>query len=232
MSNATVVNATNSSGLSAGSPITIETGGDVEFVAAGKFTGAGFATIAFAPYVDGKAGAPTLITITSEIPLKRTSALGTGATQFVGWVADASGTWEASGVVIGDSDHEALSDDLGTFPDVARMPTKAVKIGATAKTTEGVPYSWGAAGWGAPPGAWVYVGATLPALGSYIGQLIQVDNSAVPSGRSILRWNGTIWAPPAGELIAAAASSTPGPLALVTPGVTTLTQIWASEVIP
>lgn len=147
MSNATVVNATNSSGLSAGSPITIETGGDVEFVAAGKFTGAGFVTIAFAPYVGDNAGAPTLITITSEIPLKRTSALGTGATQFVGWVADASGTWEASGVVIGDSDHEALSGDLGTFPDVATMPTKAVKTGATAKTTAGVPYSWGGAGW-------------------------------------------------------------------------------------
>lgn len=152
MSNATVVNATNSSGLSAGSPITIETGGDVEFVAAGKFTGAGFATIAFAPYVGGKAGAPTLITITSEIPLKRTSALGTGATQFVGWVADASGTWEVSGVVIGDSDHEALSDDLGTFPDVATMPTKAVKIGATAKTTAGVPYSWNGTGWEAAVG--------------------------------------------------------------------------------
>ena len=77
-----------------------------------------------------------------------------------------------------------------------------------------------------------YVGTNIPLSGSYIGQLIRVDNAAVPGGRSILRWTGAIWAPPAGEPIAAAASSTPVPLALVTPGVTTLTQIWASAVIP
>lgn len=93
----------------------------------------------------------------------------------------------------------------------------------------GVPYSWGAAGWGAPPGAWVYVGATLPALGAYIGQLIQVDNSAVPSGRSILRWNGTIWAPPRGEPIAIKWRTAAAPIANVTPGVTTLTEIYGAS---
>lgn len=100
-------------------------------------------------------------------------------------------------------------------------------------TSNGQQISWGAAGWGAPPGAWVYVGATLPALGAYIGQLIQVDNSAVPSGRSILRWNGTIWAPPAGELIAGIFSDyNTTPVADVIPGVTTSTEIWAGSSIP
>lgn len=151
MSNAAVINATNSSGLSAGSPITIETGGDVKFVAAGKFTGVGFVTLAFAPYSGGKAGVPTLITITNEIPLKRTSAIGTGATQFVGWVADSSGTWEATGIAIGDSDGEALSDDLGTFPDVASLPTKALRVGATCKVA-GVLQVWDGSAWAAMGG--------------------------------------------------------------------------------
>lgn len=96
-------------------------------------------------------------------------------------------------------------------------------------TSNGQQISWGAAGWGAPPGAWVYVGATLPALGSYIGQLIQVDNSAVPSGRSILRWNGTIWAPPRGEPIAVKWRTAAAPIANVTPGVTTLTEIYGAS---
>lgn len=136
-----------------------------------------------------------------------------------------SGQWWESNLIVG-----PFSNITEANAWAAANPS-SLFLGLLA-TINGQQISWGAAGWGAPPGAWVYVGATLPALGAYIGQLIQVDNSAVPSGRSILRWNGAIWAPPAGELIAAAASSTPGPLALVTPGVTTLTQIWASEVIP
>lgn len=79
-----------------------------------------------------------------------------------------------------------------------------------------------------------YVGTNIPLSGSYIGQLIQVNNAAVPSGRSILRWNGTIWAPPAGEPIALKWRGAASPIAQVTPGVTTLTEIYGatSPIIP
>lgn len=119
--------------------------------------------------------------------------------------------------------------ELGTTAFRDGLFTGYLATGARA-SVNGVQYTYGAAGWGAPPGAWVYVGTNIPLSGSYIGQLIQVDNAAVPGGRSILRWNGTIWAPPAGELIA----STPAGLttAGVTPAVTDLTKIWESPVIP
>lgn len=72
---------------------------------------------------------------------------------------------------------------------------------------------------------------TPPAVGRYIGQQILVPNPAVPRGQSRLEWTGTIWAPPAGELIAAKWRDA-NPVALVTPGVVALTQIWAGAVIP
>lgn len=77
----------------------------------------------------------------------------------------------------------------------------------------------------------VYVGANIPASEADVGQLIQVDNPAVPGGRSILRWTGALWAPPAGELIAMKWRDA-NPVALVTPGVTTQVLIWQSEIIP
>ena len=66
-----------------------------------------------------------------------------------------------------------------------------------------------------------------------IGAEAEVPNAAVPGGVSRLRRGATVWAPPAGEPIAIATpSSDVAPIALVTPGVTTLVQIWASEIIP
>ena len=66
-----------------------------------------------------------------------------------------------------------------------------------------------------------------------IGATAIVPNAAVPGGLSRLRRGASVWAPPAGEPIATAApSSDAAPIALVTPGVTTLVQIWASEIIP
>ena len=66
-----------------------------------------------------------------------------------------------------------------------------------------------------------------------IGAEAEVPNAAVPGGVSRLRRGATVWAPPAGEPIAIATpSSDAAPIALVTPGVTTLVQIWASEIVP
>lgn len=83
---------------------------------------------------------------------------------------------------------------------------------------------------GAP---YVYNGTArpLPVAGDYIGQRIMVANAAVPRGVSRLEWTGAIWAPPAGELIAGIWCGA-NPVALVTPGVTSLTKIYASPVIP
>lgn len=63
--------------------------------------------------------------------------------------------------------------------------------------------NWAASEWGANGAPYVYNGTTrpLPAAGDYIGQRIMVANAAVPRGVSRLEWTGTIWAPPAGELI-------------------------------
>lgn len=126
---------------------------------------------------------------------------------------------------------------LGDHADqstVTPLTMTYVSIGATIKVS-GVPYSWGGAGVG-----WIYmgsgpqyVGTGIPLSGAYIGQLIQVDNAAVPGGRSILRWTGALWSPPAGELIVAVQpSSEASPVALVKPGVTTLVMIAQSVVIP
>lgn len=78
----------------------------------------------------------------------------------------------------------------------------------------------------------IYVGANVPSKGDYIGQLIQVDNPAVPGGRSILRWTGALWAPPYGEMIASVWQTGNTPIATVTPGVTTNTVIYSGPAIP
>ena len=66
-----------------------------------------------------------------------------------------------------------------------------------------------------------------------IGAEAVVPNAAVLGGVSRLRRGAAVWAPPAGEPIATATpSSDAAPIALVTPGVTTLVQIWASEIVP
>jgi hypothetical protein len=74
---------------------------------------------------------------------------------------------------------------------------------------------------------------TPPAQGNFKGEIIYVPNPAVPRGMSRLEWTGSIWCPPVGELIAGAfASSSVNPLVLVTPGVTTLTTIMSTSIIP
>ena len=66
-----------------------------------------------------------------------------------------------------------------------------------------------------------------------IGAEAEVPNAAVPGGVSRLRRGAAVWAPPAGELIAAACPISPtGPIVLVSPGVTTLTKVWESPIIP
>ena len=82
--------------------------------------------------------------------------------------------------------------------------------------------------------------ATKPALdaayptGLFIGQIVWVANPATTLGRSQLQWNGTIWAPPEGAVIAnlwRGASS----IITVTPGagnIGVVTLAYSSPVIP
>ena len=86
-------------------------------------------------------------------------------------------------------------------------------------------------GWAQPANGKLRYYTTPPATGQYIGQQILVPNPAVPRGQSRLEWTGTLWAPPAGELIAGKWRDAT-PVALVTPGVVALTQIWAGAIIP
>lgn len=44
-----------------------------------------------------------------------------------------------------------------------------------------------------------YVGSNIPASGSFVGQLIQVDNALVPGGLSLRMWNGLTWPWPIDE---------------------------------
>lgn len=92
--------------------------------------------------------------------------------------------------------------------------------------------NWAASEWGANGAPYVYNGTTrpLPVAGDYIGQRIMVANAAVPRGVSRLEWTGSIWAPPSGELIVGIWGNA-NPVALVTPGVTSLTKIYESPVI-
>ena len=231
MSNAAVINATSTSGQTAGTPISIETGGDVVLKAYGTGSGNWFVVMAFAPVVNGVTGAPVTLTIDYNQPGRQTSAVGTSATEWVGWVLDQGGTWEASGIVEGYQPGESLSDDLGTFASFDALPQYGVKIGARA-SVNGVQYTYGAAGWVGGASAL----SASPASGDFVGQLIWVVNPAVPRGRSRLEWTGSIWAPPAGELIAAVWRGA-APVALVTPGVIGQVEIFGatgnlSKIIP
>ena len=82
-----------------------------------------------------------------------------------------------------------------------------------------------------PVGTIVYNPASLPTP-TYVGQQIYITNPAVPSGRSKVEWNGTIWVPPYGELIANIMGAGGAPIFNITPGVLTLTQLYAGSVIP
>jgi len=68
--------------------------------------------------------------------------------------------------------------------------------------------------------------------GGFLGQICWMPNTNVPLGRSRLRWNGTIWAPPAGELIVSLYGASGNPIYQVTPGVLTLAQGGVGNVIP
>lgn len=102
-----------------------------------------------------------------------------------------------------------------------------LKVGVPAQV-DGGPVTWRGAvdGWGDATTI-----SAPPASGSYVGQIIWVANPAVPRGRSRLEWTGTVWAPPAGELIAAIWRGA-APVALVTPGNTSLTVVYQSPIIP
>lgn len=84
----------------------------------------------------------------------------------------------------------------------------------------------------------IYNGTTIPlpvASAANIGQQILVVNPAVPRGFSRLESTGTMWAPPSGELIVAAnvpPVTAAQPVADVTPGVTTVVQVYQGPVIP
>lgn len=145
-------------------------------------------------------------------------------------VGDSILKWTAAGVKFVDAAF-ATQADLDSFCSKIGTP---IAPGSTA-TVAGVEKQWNDSYWIAPAalgGGIVYDGVTypLPLTAPYKGYKIAVVNPAVPDGWSTLKWTGMGWAPPAGELIAA---TPPGlTTALVTPGVTTLTQIWASQVIP
>lgn len=101
-------------------------------------------------------------------------------------------------------------------------------VGSRATLPSG-PVTWrgaGSGGWGD-----VSTLSAPPASGTYVGQIIWVANPAVPRGRSRLEWTGTVWAPPAGEMIAAIWRGA-SPVALVTPGNTSLTVVYQSQIIP
>jgi len=68
--------------------------------------------------------------------------------------------------------------------------------------------------------------------GGFLGQICWMPNTNVPLGRSRLRWNGTIWAPPAGENIICLFGAAGAAVAQVTPGVLTLSQVYKSALIP
>lgn len=146
MSNAAVINATSTSGQTAGTPISIETGGDVVLKAYGTGEGNWFVVMAFAPVVGGVTGAPVTLTIDYNQPGRQTSAVGTSAKEWAGWVLDQGGTWEASGIVEGYQPGEAQSGDLGPFASFEALPKYGVKIGARASVL-GVQYTYGAGGW-------------------------------------------------------------------------------------
>lgn len=102
--------------------------------------------------------------------------------------------------------------------------------GVTCKVS-GVPYSWGGAGVGWNPSSCgpIYNGTTLPLPTGGDCLRIRAINPAVPKGWSWLEWTGAIWAPPRGEPIAVKWRSSAAPIANVTPGVTTLTEIYGAS---
>jgi hypothetical protein len=71
-----------------------------------------------------------------------------------------------------------------------------------------------------------FTSTAVPASGNYVGERIAVVNPAIlPRGWSWLEWSGSVWFPPAGELIATRWAS---PIRSVTPGVTAQVEIYGS----
>ena len=135
---------------------------------------------------------------------------------------------QKGGRAVGAALYPTLSSLLSTAP---KLGMRATALDAPGSMLYEVGGTWG--------GSFGYVSAlqvaTLQAAiaSIAIGAEAVVPNAAVPRGVSRLRRGAAVWAPPAGEPIATAApSSDAAPIALVTPGVTTLVQIWASEIIP
>ena len=120
------------------------------------------------------------------------------------------------------------------------VPTLYLATSSTAMVA-GIEKAWDGSYWTAPAalgGGIVYDGTTypLPLTAPYKGYKIAVVNPAVPDGWSTLKWTGTGWVPPKGELIAAVWRGA-APVALVTPGVIGQVEIFGatgnlSKIIP
>lgn len=139
-----------------------------------------------------------------------------------------SGQWWESNLIVG-----PFSNITEANAWAAANPSSLL-LGLLA-TIGGVPCSWSGAmvGWNPSSYGPIYNGTTLPFPTGNDRLRIRAINPAVPKGWSWLEWNGTIWAPPAGELIAGIFSDyNTTPVADVIPGVTTPTEIWAGSSIP
>lgn len=131
MSSAAVINATQSSGQTAGSPVTIITDGTITPKLYGTGSGAWSVTANFAPVVGGVIGDPISLTITQNTPNAVGPSTRTDAVQWVGWITAQAGLWSASGIVEGITGPDAQSGFLGSFA-VGALPQYAVEAGSVA----------------------------------------------------------------------------------------------------
>lgn len=131
MSSASVINATQSSGQTAGSPVTIITDGTITPKLYGTGSGAWSVTAAFAPVVGGVIGDPISLTITQNTPNAVGPSTRTDAVQWVGWITARTGIWQASGIVEGVTGPDAQSGFLGSFA-VGALPQYGVEVNSVA----------------------------------------------------------------------------------------------------
>lgn len=131
MSSAATINATQSSGQTAGSPVTIITDGTITPKLYGTGSGAWSVTANFAPVVGGVIGDPISLTITQNTPNAVGPSTRTDAVQWVGWITAQAGLWSASGIVEGITGPDAQSGFLGSFA-VGALPQYAVEAGSVA----------------------------------------------------------------------------------------------------
>jgi hypothetical protein len=115
---------------------------------------------------------------------------------------------------------------------VASGALASVKVG-TPGTVAGtlVRYGGVGVGWIAAGGEIPYVGSIVPA--TRIARQIEVDNPAVPCGRSVLTWGCKGYRLAAGEMLAGGfPPDSSSALVLLSPATTNRVIVWQSEVIP